>query len=77
VQELSNLLNKISFAFFFIKKIVDKKLIFELDLNYQQVSKNIYYKIEHKINIINKQVFDNNNNVFVSKKTQINSIQEI
>ncbi len=46
---------KISFVLLSIKRVVNNKLIFELNLNYKKLSKNLFYIIEDsKINIANK-----------------------
>jgi len=73
-ENIFNLKVKISFALLSIKRVVNSKLIFELNLNYKKLSKNLFYIIKNsEINITNKQISNSNINLHKLKKSKINN----
>jgi len=73
-QDIFNLEIKISFALLSIKRVINNKLIFKLDLNYKMFSKDLFYTIENlEINIIDKQISNNNINLRKLKKLKIDN----
>jgi len=73
-KNIFNLEIKIFFALLSIRRVVNNKLVFELNLNYKKLSKDLLYTIKNsKINIVNKQTFNNNINLYKLKKSKINN----
>jgi len=73
-KNIFNLEIKIFFALLSIRRVVNNKLVFELNLKYKKLSKDLLYTIKNsKINIVNKQTFNNNINLYKLKKSKINN----